>query len=86
MYEVDDEMEWIQFMKWSGRIEEMACNPWHVLFICRKTLNFKFWYGNEVDEVWNEMNNIWNEVKYEWMDEMEYGWISEWNEMKWDGS
>ena len=20
MYEVDDEMEWIQFMKWSGRI------------------------------------------------------------------
>ena len=53
---------------------------------CSITSNFKFWHGNEVDGVWNEMNDMWNEVKYEWMNEMEYGWISEWNEMKWDES
>ena len=72
-------MEWngSQLMKWS-EVWEIVCNSWYVLFNCRKTSNFKFWNGNEVEEVWNE-------VKYEWMNEMEYGWMSKWNEMKWDG-
>ena len=40
---------------------------------------------------WNEWKMEWNEWDVEWseiwmMDEMEYGWISGWSEMKWNES
>ena len=79
--------EWwsgMDYNLWNG-VEKYPAIFCCVLFNCRKTSNFKFWNGNEVDEVWNEMNEIWNEVKYEWMNEMDG---MKWNEMdhNWNGS